>query len=103
MCTDNKICNLTKKKPLLYCLLFGLYEISYIYIILLIIFLTLYNYKLYKILHIISFIIILYLYNDKYINKVSSGISKLFSLYLFIFLVLFNIIIKFILPKCRIN
>jgi dTDP-4-dehydrorhamnose 3,5-epimerase-like enzyme len=104
MC-DNNICNLTKKKPLFYCLLFGIYEISWIYFILFIIFLTLYkhNLQMYRILNIISFISMLYLYKDKYLDIVSCGISKLFSLYLFIFLILLNISIRFILPKCRHN
>jgi dTDP-4-dehydrorhamnose 3,5-epimerase-like enzyme len=95
MCTTNKICNLTKKKPLFYCLLFGFYEVSSVYIILSIIFLIIYkqNLQMYKILNIVSFIGVLYLFKDKYINNVSSGITKLFSLYLFIFLVLFNLTI----------
>jgi len=105
MCIDNKICNLTKKKPLIYCLLFGIYEVSWIYIILSIIFLAAYknNLQIYKILNIVSFVAIIYLYKDKYINNVSSGISKLFSLYLFIFIILFNITTKLIIPKCIIN
>ena len=104
MCNED-ICSITKKKPLFYCFLYGFYEMLWIYIILFIIFIFLYkiNIKLFNISQIIMFILIFYIYFDNKYNKVFSGILKLYSFYIFLFFIFFNLIVKFILPNCNLQ
>lgn len=102
MCKDI-ICLITKKKPMTYCLMYGVYEMIWIYMLLLIFFILLYrnNVQLYKITNIILFIIVSYFYFNKEYDNATVGINILYAFYLYIFLILINLTIKFILPKCK--
>lgn len=97
MCTQ-KICKITKKKPLFYCFLYGFYELSWVYLLLFAFFIGLYKYnvKFYNIGQMIIFIVSLYYYFDSNYDFVFSGVNKLYAFYLFVFIFLLNIIVKFI-------
>ena len=85
MCNNNEkvnICKLTKNKNKLYALIYGLYEFSWIYLILLLIYINI-NKKQYFNYILLLLIIISLLH--KQLNKNTSGIIKLYGVYLLIF------------------
>jgi hypothetical protein len=92
MCKYNIICNITNDKSFLSSFLYGLYDISIIFILLLIIFLFLYktNIIIFKILTGILFLLTIYLFTNNNIDNISSGISKLLSLYMFVLLIIIS-------------
>jgi len=97
MCADNLICKYSKKN-LLSALVFGFYEFAPIYLSLL--FITLWAYKFNKtwainFLFILALICIILSLSPK-INKISSGISKVYSFYIFIYIFIAIGFIKFI-------
>lgn len=96
MC-ENYICKITEKKPLMFSILYGLYEMLYIYFILLVLFFIIYknNKKIYNIINCVFLLFIYYIYTNKDIVKSSYGANKLFSLYIIFFIISLNLFIKF--------
>jgi hypothetical protein len=96
MCKDNIICDITKDKSFLSSFLYGLYEVSIVFIIALLIFLFTYkiNIIIFKILTCILFLTMIYLYFSNNIDDISSGVSKLMSLYILVFFITLFFLVK---------
>ena len=91
MCSTNKICDYSKKsKNILSALLFGMYEFSWIYVILLV--LTIWIYRINRLwcvyfLGLIGMICLILFFSSS-LNAISSGIVKLYSFFLFIYILI---------------
>jgi hypothetical protein len=96
MCIINNICKVTHKKNIIHAFLLGLYEVMPVYLILTIIFLFVFkrNKKYYLYLLYFLYGFSLYLNLDTNINDVTSGISKLFSIYMFVFILYIYLVTK---------
>ncbi len=97
MCATNLICKYSKKN-LLSALIFGFYEFTPIYLLLL--FFTVWIYKINKTLAV-NFLIILGLISlifsmSPKLNEITSGISKIYSFYIFIYIFIAILFIKLI-------
>jgi hypothetical protein len=96
MCIINNICKVTHKKNIIHAFLLGFYEVMPVYLIFTIIFLFVFkrNKKYYSYLLYLLYGFSVYLNLNTFINDVTSGISKLLSIYLFVFILYIHILTK---------
>jgi hypothetical protein len=91
MCSTNKICDYSKNnKNILSALVFGMYEFSWIYIILLVLIVWIYKINRLWCVYFLGLIAIicLILFFSPSLNAISSGLTKLYSFFLFIYILI---------------